>query len=52
MNEMIIAPMVATFSLFMGDYDFLTIGSAAMTAHRVWSEWLEYDDLRFEVQRM
>jgi hypothetical protein len=52
MNEMIIAPMVATFSLFMGDYDFLTIGSAAMTAHRVWSEWIEYDDLRFEVQRM
>jgi hypothetical protein len=52
MNEMIVAPMVAMFSLFTGDYDFLMIGSAAMTAHRVWSEWLEYDDLRFQVQRM
>lgn len=52
LNEMIIAPMVALYSLFTGDYDLFMIGSAAMTTHRVWSEWLEYDDLRFEVQRM
>lgn len=52
LNEMIVAPMVAMYSLFTGDYDFFMIGSAAMTAHRVWSEWLEYDDLRFEIQRM
>jgi hypothetical protein len=52
LNEMIIAPMVAMYSLFTGDYDLFTIGSAAMTTHRAWSEWLEFDDLRFEVQRM
>jgi hypothetical protein len=52
MNEMIVAPMVALFSLFTGDYDLFMMASAAMTTHRVWSEWLEYDDLRFEVQRM
>lgn len=52
LNEMIVAPMVALYSLFTGDYDLFMIGSAAMTAHRVWSEWIEYDNLRFEVQRM
>ena len=26
--------------------------SAATTAHKAWSEWIEYQDLRFEVQRM
>jgi len=51
-NEMVIAPMVALYSLFNGDYDLFMIGSAAMTTHRVWTEWLEYDDLRFELQRM
>lgn len=51
-NEMIIAPLVALYSLFTGDYDLFMIGSAAMTTHRVWSEWLEFDDLRFAVQRM
>jgi hypothetical protein len=51
-NEMIVAPMVALYSLFTGEYDLFMIGSAAMTTHRVWSEWLEYDDLRFQVQRM
>ena len=51
-NEMILAPMVALYSLFTGDYDLFMMGSAVMTTHRVWSEWIEYDDLRFEVQRM
>jgi hypothetical protein len=51
-NDMVIAPMVAMYSLFTGSSDLFTIGSAAMTTHRAWTEWLEYDDLRFEVQRM
>ena len=51
-NEMIVAPMVALYSLFTGEYDLFMMGSAVMTTHRVWSEWIEYDDLRFEVQRM
>lgn len=51
-NEMVIAPMVALYSFFTGEYDLFMMGSAAMTTHRVWSEWIEYDDLRFEVQRM
>ena len=51
-NEMIIAPIAALYAIFTGDYDLFMIGSAAMTTHRVWSEWLEYDNLRFTVQRM
>lgn len=51
-NEMIVAPMVAIYSLLTGDRDLFMLGSAAMTTHRVWSEWIEYNDMRFEVQKM
>ena len=30
----------------------MMIVSSAMTAHRVWTEWLEFQELRFQVQRM
>jgi hypothetical protein len=49
---MIVAPLVALYSLFMGDVDFFMLASAAMTTHRAWSEWIEFTDLRFELQRM
>jgi len=52
LNEMIIAPLVALFCLFTGEYDLFMLGSAVMTAHRVWSEWIEFHTLRFEVQKM
>ena len=51
-NEMIVAPMVAIFCALTGDKDLFMLGSAAMTAHRAWTEWLEYQSLRFEIQRM
>jgi hypothetical protein len=51
-NEMLIAPMIAIYCALTGDTDLFMLGSAAMTAHRAWSEWLEFDDLRFEMQRM
>jgi len=52
LNEMFMAPMVAIFLAFLGKGDIMMIVSAAMTAHRVWTEWLEFQDLRFQVQRM
>jgi hypothetical protein len=52
LNEMLLAPLIAIFLSFLGMGDFMMIISAAMTAHRVWTEWLEYQDLRFKVQRM
>lgn len=52
LNEMIIAPIVACFFALIGKGDIMMIISAATTAHKVWSEWIEYEDLRFQVQRM
>ena len=52
LNEMLVAPFIAIFLSFLGSGDLMMIISAAMTAHRVWTEWLEYQDLRFKVQRM
>lgn len=52
LNEMLVAPLIAVFLSFLGKGDFMMIISAAMTAHRVWTEWLEFQDLRFKVQRM
>ena len=52
MNEMLVAPLIAIFLAFLGKGDIMMIVSAAMTAHRVWTEWLEFQDLRFKVQRM
>jgi hypothetical protein len=52
LNEMLLAPLIAFFFAFIGKADFMTIISAATTAHKAWTEWIEYQDLRFEVQRM
>jgi hypothetical protein len=49
---MILAPLVACFFAFIGKGDIMMVISAATTAHKVWTEWLEYEDLRFQVQRM
>jgi hypothetical protein len=49
---MLLGPLIAIFLSFLGMGDFMMIISAAMTAHRAWTEWLEYQDLRFKVQRM
>lgn len=49
---MLLGPIIAIFLSFLGMGDFMMIISAAMTAHRAWTEWLEYQDLRFKVQRM
>jgi hypothetical protein len=52
LNEMVIAPLIAIYCALTGDTDIFMLVSAAMTTHRAWTEWLEFDDLRFEMQRM
>lgn len=52
LNEMFVAPFVAFFLAFLGKADLMMIISAATTAHRVWTEWIEFQELRFQVQRM
>ena len=52
LNEMILAPIIACFLAFLGKGDILMIVSAATTAHKAWSNWIEFQDLRFQVQSM
>lgn len=53
LNEMILAPILAFFFAFLGKGGgFMKVISAATTAHKAWTEWIEYQELRFEVQRM
>jgi hypothetical protein len=49
---MIIGPIMTIFLSFLGLGDFMMVVSGAMAAHRAWTEWLEYQELRFQVQRM
>ena len=51
-NEMLVAPMIAMFCVLTGDRDIFMIVSAGMAAYRTWSEWIEYQEHRFEVQNM
>ena len=51
-NEMLVAPMIAFFFAFLGEGGFMKVISAATTAHRAWTEWIEFQDLRFQVQRL
>jgi len=52
MNEMLVAPLIAIFFSFIGKGDLMMILSAATTAHKAWNDWFEFQDLRFQVQRM
>lgn len=50
-NDMILMPLIALFMFFTsGDLWMLT--STAITAYRVWSEWLEFAELTYTMQRM
>lgn len=51
-NEMILGPIISFFLAFLGKGDIFMVISAATTAHRSWSEWIEFETLRFEVQNM
>lgn len=52
LNEMFIAPLVACTLAFLGRGNLMMVLSAATTAHKAWMQWLEYQDLRFQVQSM
>jgi hypothetical protein len=50
-NDMILMPLIALF-MFFSSGDLMMFLSTAMTGYRVWSEWLEYSELQFTMQRM
>lgn len=51
-NELVVGPLIALCMTFLGKHDWIAMASAAMATYRSWSDWLEYDDLRFQMQRM
>ena len=52
MNELILSPIIALCMLFLRQMDFLSVASACFSTFRAWSEWIEYNALRFQVQEM
>lgn len=51
-NDMILMPMITLFFVLMRRSDFGMILSTVMTVYRSWSEWIEYNNLRMDVQSM
>jgi hypothetical protein len=51
-NEMLVAPTIALFLVLSGEGDAMRLIPMATTAYTVWTEWLEFQELRFHVQRL
>ena len=52
MNDMILMPIISFFLLFVHAEDLITVAFTMMKTYQVWKEFIEYTELRFEVQRM
>ena len=51
-NEMLMAPVVAIFMALIGEGGMMRLIPTVTTAYTVWSEWIEFQELRFHVQRL
>jgi len=51
-NEMILSPLISLTFLQVESMDLVSIVTAAFSVYRVWTEWIEYSDLRFTMQQM
>ena len=51
-NEMIVSPLITLIFLCLDSSDLMSLVTAAVSLYRVWSEWIEYSDLRFRMQHM
>ena len=52
MNELIVTPFIAIALLLLDKMDLLSLFSTTLRTVQAWMEWLEYNDLRFQMQRM
>jgi len=50
-NDMILMPLIALF-MFFNSGDVMMMASSALSAYRAWSEWIEFSELEFTMQRM
>lgn len=52
MSDMILMPIIMLFLIFTRVADPLTVAMNGLKAYNAWKEYIEYTQLRFEVQRM
>jgi hypothetical protein len=50
--DMIFIPMISLFTILMGEIDWIAILSSTMTVVKAWYEWIQYHELRMEMQNM
>ncbi len=51
-NEMILTPLITIFFVLVDKFDLFSVLPAAISTYRVWSEWIEFSTLRFQMQQM
>lgn len=51
-SDMILIPLITLFLFCIGESDVFAMVSAASTTYRAWDEWIRYNELRMEMQRM
>jgi hypothetical protein len=52
LSDMIIMPLITLFLLFIGKNDIFMALGTLNAAYRAWSEWIEYTELWFAMERM
>ena len=51
-NEMILTPLITIFFVLADKFEWMSVIPAVMSTYRVWSEWIEFSTLRFQMQQM
>ena len=51
-SDMIIIPMITLFLFILNMENLMGVATTAFKTFFVWRDWIEYNDLRLEVQRM
>lgn len=51
-NDMILSPLIRLTFLWLESLDLVSFATVAFSTYRVWRDWLEYCDLRFQMQQM
>lgn len=51
-NEMILSPLITLTFLCLRSLDVMSLVTATISVYRAWSQWIDYSDLRFQMQQM
>lgn len=52
LNELLVSPFVTLFLALLGKVTLISAIPTVVSTFRAWKEWLEYNDLKYAVQRM